>query len=80
LVRAVDGGVLAQAEILRLTQLCPQAAQVTPSMVAEARGVAAEVRAWGLSGESAEVIGLIRRVLAAGCDGMTINWPDWVVH
>ena len=21
---------------------------------------------------------LVRRALACGCDGMTINWPDWV--
>jgi hypothetical protein len=29
---------------------------------------------------SAEVQQLIERVLASGCDGMTINWPDWVRH
>jgi glycerophosphoryl diester phosphodiesterase len=52
-------------------------------LVAQARSVVTEVRVWGLLGEtthaqSAEVIALIHSVLDAGCDGMTINWPDWV--
>jgi glycerophosphoryl diester phosphodiesterase len=52
-------------------------------MVAQARTVVTEVRAWGLQSErvatqARDVQALIHRLLAAGCDGMTINWPDWV--
>ncbi|MFN8488115.1 MAG: glycerophosphodiester phosphodiesterase family protein [Caldilineaceae bacterium] len=83
LVRAIDEPCLAQARALNLYQLCPMAGLVTPEMVTAARTTVTEVRAWGVSGETVtgqntEVIALIERVLAAGCDGMTINWPDWL--
>lgn len=85
LVRAIDEPGLAQAQAINLYQLCPMAGLVTPEMVTAARATVTEVRAWGVSsettaGQNAEVIALIERVLAAGCDGMTINWPDWVKH
>lgn len=85
LVRTIDAETVARAEALNLFQLCPMAANVDVGMVSLARQVTPEVRAWGLSGTSAqhergEVATLIERVLAAGCDGMTINWPDWVRH
>ncbi|HXF60794.1 MAG TPA: glycerophosphodiester phosphodiesterase family protein [Caldilineaceae bacterium] len=85
LVREIDAETIAKARDLALFQLCPFAGTVTPAQVAAARQVTPEVRAWGLNGETvagqaAEVITLIRRVLEAGCDGMTINWPDWVRH
>jgi len=85
LTQTIDAGALAKAQTARLYQLCPAAATVTAAHVAQARAVVTEVRAWGVQGEtvhaqSAEVIALIRRVLEAGCDGMTINWPDWVQY
>lgn len=85
LVDTIAAHELAQARALRLFQLCPAAHSVTPQMVGEARAVVPEVRAWGVQGETiahqaAEVEALIRRVLAVGCDGMTINWPDWLTH
>lgn len=85
LVQSIDDDVLDQARALRLFQLCPKADQVTQPMVARARTVVTEVRAWGLLGETVakqatEVQALIHNVLAAGCDGMTINWPDWLRH
>lgn len=83
LVGAIDDLVIARAKELRLFQLCPRADQVTAAMVAQARTVVAEVRAWGLQSErvatqARDVQALIHHLLAAGCDGMTINWPDWV--
>lgn len=83
LIRQVDDTALHAARELNLFQLCPMAANVTPAMGQQARRVAPEVRAWGVNGESVasqsrDVISLIQNVLAAGCDGMTINWPDWV--
>ncbi len=85
LVQAIDGETVAQAQALALYQLCPRADLVTRAMVAQARASVTEVRAWGLlgtttAGQAAEVQALIHNVLAAGCDGMTINWPDWVRH
>ncbi|MCB0081074.1 MAG: glycerophosphodiester phosphodiesterase, partial [Caldilineaceae bacterium] len=74
---------MAQADALALYQLCPRANTVTPEAVAHARTVVTEVRAWGLNSDNAarqaaDVQALIHRVVDAGCDGMTINWPDWV--
>lgn len=85
LIRAIDQEQCDQAQALGLFQLCPQANAVTPEQVATARRVVPEVRAWGVNGETvrdqaAEVQALIDRVVEAGCDGMTINWPDWVRH
>ncbi|MBX3013114.1 MAG: glycerophosphodiester phosphodiesterase [Caldilineaceae bacterium] len=85
LVQTITTEEVAKAQALGLFQLCPKAELVTPAIVAQARTVVAEVRAWGLTGEKAstqtkEVQALIQQVLAAGCDGMTINWPDWVLH
>ncbi len=84
LVRTIDEETVALAQALNLFQLCPVAASVDAAQVELARRATPEVRAWGLSGTQAnqapEVIDLIQRVLAAGCDGMTINWPDWVRH
>lgn len=85
LVRAIDQATCDQAQALGLFQLCPEAGAVTAEQVAAARQVVPEVRAWGINGatvrdQAAEIVALIHRVVAAGCDGMTINWPDWVRH
>lgn len=85
LVRTIADEEVARAEALQLFQLCPYAGAVTPAMVENARRIVPEVRAWGVLGESitsqsADIQALIANVLAAGCDGMTINWPDWVAR
>ncbi len=80
LIRQIDDEALRKAEALALYQLCPQAAGVTPAAVAQARSVVSEVRAWGLGGSRPQVIGLIHQVLDSGCDGTTIDWPDWLVR
>lgn len=85
LVRAIDDEIMNQAQALQLFQLCPQASAVTAEMVTRARAVVADVRAWGIQGEtvaqqSAQIIALIEHVRDSGCDGTTINWPDWVRH
>jgi len=85
LVQGIDDDELAKASALGLFQLCPKADKVTKAVVDQARAIVTEVRAWGLnsesvSGQAKEVQALIHNLLAAGCDGMTINWPDWVRH
>ena len=85
LVQQIDADSMDRARELDLYQLCPDAAHVTPEMVPRARAVVAEVRTWGLLGadvrnQAATVQALIRRTVDAGCDGMTINWPDWVAN
>jgi glycerophosphoryl diester phosphodiesterase len=85
LVQSIDANIVSQAKALSLYQLCPIAKSVTSEQVDEARKVVSEVRAWGLQGEltrnhAADLIDLIHKVVDYGCDGMTINWPDWVRH
>lgn len=82
LIREIDAESVEKAAALGLYQLCPLAATVTAEQVEQARTVVPEVRAWGLMGDdphnlAGQVSTLIRRVVEAGCDGMTINWPDW---
>jgi glycerophosphoryl diester phosphodiesterase len=83
LVQEIDANAIAKAAAINLHQLCPIAKSVTAAQVTEARQTVKEVRAWGLQGETirhhnAELITLIHQVVDSGCDGMTINWPDWV--
>lgn len=85
LVQRIDAETIAQANALRLFQLCPVAKSISAVQVAQARTVVAEVRAWGLQGETVchqerELQALIQQVVECGSDGMTINWPDWVRH
>ena len=69
-----------RAAELSLFQLCPPAREVTEQLVELGHGVVKEVRVWGMNGTPPEVRSLIRRVVDCGCDGMTINWPDWATH
>lgn len=83
LIQEIDADAVTKARAIDLYQLCPIAKKVTVKQVTHARQAVSEVRAWGLQGETirhhnAELIALIHRVIDCGCDGMTINWPDWV--
>lgn len=80
LIQSLDQHSLQKASDLKLFQLCPRAETVTPLTVRRAKNAVAEVRAWGLSGSQREVVNLVLKVIHAGCDGMTINWPDWLLY
>ena len=55
-------------------QFCPRANETESALVAAAKQRIAEVRAHGIKEKSD-----LRRAVAAGCDGATLNWPDWAV-
>lgn len=80
LVEQIDEAALRRAAELRLFQLCPHAEHVNAQQVAAAREIVSEVRAWGVSGNSMTVVPLLQRLVAVGCDGVTLNWPDWARH
>jgi glycerophosphoryl diester phosphodiesterase len=71
LVGQVSDAVIAQARAMGLTQLCPRADSVTPELVSRLHAERFGVRAWGVATED-----LMRQVVAAGADGMTVNFPD----
>jgi glycerophosphoryl diester phosphodiesterase len=71
LVAEVSDAVIMQARALGLTQICPRAHMVTPELVHRLHAEGFVVRAWGVADEA-----LMRQVVAAGADGMTVNFPD----
>jgi len=71
LVAEVSDAHVAQARALGLTQLCPRAGTVTPELVNRLHAEGFIVRAWGVATED-----LMRQVVTAGADGMTVNFPD----
>jgi glycerophosphoryl diester phosphodiesterase len=71
LVREVSDVTIAQARKLGLTQICPKADRVTPALVRRLHAEGFVVRAWGVVDEA-----LMRQVVDAGADGMTVNFPD----
>ena len=79
LVSSVDQQVLTRAVALEVHQLCIPASLADEATVRLARRVAREVRAWGLGSDPELAAYLLVRVLEAGCDGVTTDWPDWPV-
>jgi len=66
--------VIAQARAMGLTQLCPKAGTITPALVQRLHADGFVVRAWGVATED-----LMRQVVKAGADGMTVNFPDKLI-
>jgi glycerophosphoryl diester phosphodiesterase len=75
LVTQVNEAILAEARALGLTQLCPRADSVTSVLVHRLHAEGFVVRAWGVSTEA-----LMRQVVQAGADGMTVNCPDTLIR
>jgi glycerophosphoryl diester phosphodiesterase len=71
LVPEATEGVVSQARELGLSSLCPRADTVTPELVERLHRRGFLVRAWGVADEE-----LMRRMVDAGADGMTVNFPD----
>jgi glycerophosphoryl diester phosphodiesterase len=71
LVAEVSDAIITQARELGLTQICPRANMVTPELVRRLHAEGFIVRGWGVSDEV-----LMRQVVEAGADGMTVNFPD----
>ena len=71
LVSEVSEVTIAQARELGLTQICPRANTVTPALVHRLHAEGFVVRAWGVADEA-----LMRQIVEAGADGMTVNVPD----
>ena len=79
LVDDINQATLPIARHLSLFQLCPHVDRVTAEKVAAGRAVVRQIRAWGATGKRLEVIERIKNAIHAGCDGITLNWPDWVI-
>ena len=71
LLPEVTDAAIAQAQDLGLRQICPRATTVTAELVSRLHAEGFVVRAWGVGSEA-----LMRQVVEAGADGMTVNFPD----
>lgn len=65
---------------LGLFQICPKVDKLTPEHVEKAHNAGLKLRVWGISGNHKQAVIDIRHALSCNCDGMTINWPDWLKH
>lgn len=74
LVVEVSDAILTQARAMGLRQLCPRADTVTPELVRRLHAEGFVARAWGVPTEE-----LMRQVVQAGADGMTVNFPDKLI-
>jgi glycerophosphoryl diester phosphodiesterase len=74
LVSEVTDATLEAARRLGLAQVCPRAPSVTRELVARLHAAGFAVRAWGVATEE-----LMRQVVDAGADGMTVNFPDKLI-
>ncbi len=54
-------------------QFCPRADEMTPERVADAKTRVPEIRAHAIKTKAD-----LAQAVAAGCDGTTLNWPDWL--
>jgi glycerophosphoryl diester phosphodiesterase len=75
LVREISDPIITQAREMGVTQLCPQAQAVTPDLVNRLHTEGFVARAWGVTTEE-----LMRQVVQAEADGMTINFPDKLIE
>ena len=71
LVRELEDGMVAQAQQMGVAEICPHASLVTADLVDDLHGKGFMVRAYGVGDEE-----VMRRVVDAGVDGMTIDFPD----
>jgi glycerophosphoryl diester phosphodiesterase len=74
LVREINDSIIAQAHAIGVTQLCPRADTVTPELVHRLHAEGFVARAWGVTTEE-----LMQRLVQAGVDGMTVNFPDKLI-
>jgi len=74
LVPEATDAVVKEARAMGLRQLCPKASTVTVEVVRRLHAEGFLVRAWGVATED-----LMRQVVDAGADGMTVNFPDKLI-
>ena len=67
----VSEAMIAQAREMGVSQICPSARTVTPELVRRLHTGGFVVRAWSVTTDA-----LMRQVVEAGADGMTVNFPD----
>lgn len=68
-----SAGNVKKAAAAGFFQFCPRADEMTPERVADAKTRIPEIRAHAIKTKAD-----LAQAVAAGCDGTTLNWPDWL--
>lgn len=68
-----DADIVGRCAGLGFRQVCPHVDTLTPELVAAAHDAGLTLRAWGITDRTQ-----IDTLVAAGADGATVNWPDWL--
>lgn len=66
---------IARAARAGFFQICPRADETSHENVLAAHSSIPEVRAHSVLG-----VPEMLQAIEAGCDGLTLNWPDWLIH
>jgi glycerophosphoryl diester phosphodiesterase len=75
LTREFDAAAIRRVAEAGLAQICPLATQTSAELVSAAHAAGLSVRAWGVGDEV-----VMRQAVAAGVDGMTVNFPDKLIE
>lgn len=73
--KGLDEEQVARARAIRCHQICPRASEAVAERVAAAHRVLAEVRV-----HRVRVLSDLHQAIVAGCDGATLDHPDWARH
>lgn len=72
LIKEMADDTLARCRSICVAQLSIHNSTLTPAVIQTVRDAGMDVRTWGISDRET-----LRRVLALGVYGLTLNWPDW---
>ncbi len=75
LTSGVDDAKIEKTLAAGFDEICPKAVECSPEKVAAWHKLGLRVRAWGVSDED-----VMKAAYDAGCDGMTVNFPDKLVN
>ena len=71
LTSSVSDALIEELKQMGVTELCPNAEEITSESVIKWHACGFNVRAWGVKNEEH-----MKKVYDAGADGMTVNFPD----
>ena len=74
LTKVTDDEVVKALKGIGAEEICPLGSRVTAERVKELHELGFNVRAWGITNEK-----LMKNVYDCGVDGMTANFPDWLL-
>ena len=72
LTRELAADTLTLCKSINVAQISIHNSTLTPEVMAAVRSAGMDVRTWGIVDRET-----LRRVLAMGVYGLTLNWPDW---